>query len=237
MFEREIIEHAESLPEEEVCGFVILNNNLTITVERALNENPNPRDCFSISPRRFLEYKLNKKILGIYHSHPTTTELPSKHDKAMSEEMGIPYLTYSLKTTKFYLYYPESYPVNNIVGRPYIKGFYECTCLLKDYFLKNLNINISKWNKNYWLPTKDKDANKLLLKVLNKNLVEIKKEEARKHDIVVFDLKKGKRLHIGIYCGGDSFVHQPLNTLSREELLDNRWQNKIKALYRHPSLV
>tara|TARA_R110002020_G_scaffold133235_4_gene297339 strand:- start:7991 stop:8704 length:714 start_codon:yes stop_codon:yes gene_type:complete len=237
MFDAEIIKHAESNPDEEVCGFVLLNKDLTISVERAVNEHLEPRDCFTISPSKFLKYSIQKNIIGIYHSHPRSNEEPSKPDIAMSEEMGVPYLIYSLITKKFYLYYPESYNTNMLTGRPYIKGFFECTCMFKDYFKKELNINISKWNKNYWLPKEDKEANKLLLKILNKNLIEIKDKKINKHDVLVFEVRKGRRFHVGIYTGDDYFIHQAEGVLSRRELLDERWQSKIKEVYRHASLV
>ena len=91
MFQTEIIKHAEESPEEEICGFVLLEPNLIVNVVRAINESPNRKDFFTISPTRFLDYKINKNILGVYHSHPFTTERPSVRDKAASEEMGIPY--------------------------------------------------------------------------------------------------------------------------------------------------
>jgi proteasome lid subunit RPN8/RPN11 len=237
MFQEEIVLHAESKPDEEVCGFVLLNKDLTVSVERSTNENPNPGECFTISSAKFLKYNIEKKILGIYHSHPKSDEKPSKADMDMSEEMGVPYLIYSLITKKFYLYYPESYNTNMLTGRPYIKGFFECTCIFKDYFKKELNINISKWNKNYWLPEEDNKANKLLLKILNKNLIKIEDKKLNKHDVVVFEIKKGKRFHVGIYLGNDYFMHQPDGVLSRRELMDERWQGKIKEVYRHTSLV
>jgi proteasome lid subunit RPN8/RPN11 len=236
-FEDRVIEHARDCPDEEVCGFILLDNDLTVRVERSINENPNPRECFSISPSKFIDYKINKIILGIYHSHPRTSEKPSRSDMEVSEEMGMPYLIYSLKTGKFFLYYPTTYEPPPLLMRPYIKGFYECTCILKDYFKQELNIDISKWNKNYWLPEEDKDANKLLNRILNKNLNKVKDKSINKNDIIVFEVKKGKRFHIGIYCDNDEFVHQTDNTLSRKQMLDDRWQNKIKDIYRHPSLV
>jgi proteasome lid subunit RPN8/RPN11 len=236
-FEEEIIAHAEEAPDQEVCGFIVLNQDLSVGVCPEKNENPNPSGCFSISPAKFLYYKLNKNVLGVYHSHPITTERPSKQDKLISEEMGMPYLIYSLKSKKFNLYYPESYEPAPLTGRPYIKGFYECSCLLKDYFKDNLDLNISKWNTNYWLPQKDKKANDLLLKILKKNTIEVKDKKIEKHDIIVFEIKDGGRLHVGLYCNTDMFLHQPIPTLSGTELLDSRWQNKIKGVYRHPSLV
>ena len=237
MFETEIIKHADAFPHQEVCGVVVLEPNLSVRVIREKNEHPTPKKQFCISPARFLGYKLNYNLLGIYHSHPTANERPSVYDKAMAEEMGLPYLIYSLKTQRFNLYFPQSYEPPSLTGRPYVKGFFECSCILKDYFFKYLNLNISPWNKNYWLPHTDKKANSLLLKILNKNLKHLKDNEIKKHDVLVFEIRKGRRLHIGIYEGDDTFVHQPLGTLSRSEVLDSRWQRKIKGVYREPSLV
>lgn len=233
-----IIQHASSSPGKEVCGFVILSDDLIPYTEESINENPKPEDSFSISPAKFLNNKLSKNILGIYHSHTKHSEFPSEHDKIASEATGVPYLIYSLVTKKFFLYYPESYEPTNLLGRPYVKGFYECTCILKDYFISNLNNNITTWNENYWLPESDQEANKLLLNILNDNLIELnKKDNIQKHDIIVFELREGKRFHVGIYLGNDYFVHQPMHGLSSNQLFDERWQSKVKHVYRHHSLV
>ena len=236
-FEAKIKDHASEFPEEEVCGFVLIEDDASIRVKRIKNESRDKENCFHISPMKFLEYKVNNRILGIYHSHPKTTETPSKVDREMSEELGIPYLIYSLKSDKFFLYYPESYEPGQLTSRPYVKSFYECVCVWKDYYIKELGVNITKWNKNYWLPEKDDKANELLLKILKKNTKEVERNKIKKNDILVFELKEGKRLHIGDSTGNGDFIHQPLNTLSRIDMLDSRWQDKIKYVFRHLSLV
>jgi proteasome lid subunit RPN8/RPN11 len=236
-FESQIIDHAESQADEEVCGLIVLNEDLSISVERMINEHSSPDKCFSISPQKFIDYKINKIILGVYHSHPKTDENPSDHDINTSEELGFPYLIYSLLTNSFFLYCPESYEPEEILGRPYIKGFYECTSVLRDYFYINLQKNISKYHKNYWLPESDKDANQLLNEILNKNFKKVTKQESAKHDVIVFQLKESKRCHVGVYLGNDYFVHQPNKKLSCKQMLDERWQSKIKEVYRHNSLV
>ena len=75
------------------------------------------------------------------------------------------------------------------------------------------------------------------MRILKKNAVKREKEEIKKNDILVFELKKGKRLHVGVSVGGGEFIHQPINTLSRIDALDDRWGEKIKHVFRHPSLV
>ena len=236
MFEEEIIKHAEEKPNEEVCGIIIENNFKQINVVRMNNFSEDKENNFSIPPSEFLKYKIKDKIIGIYHSHTKTTSKPSINDKKCSEECGIPYLIYSLKDKSFFLYYPKSYKPVDIIGRSYIKGFNECTCLFKDYYNKILNINISKWNKNYWLPENFNDANKLLLSIVNKNMKQVNKQNLSKNDLIIFNVNN-KRYHVGVYEGGDYFVHQPINGLSRKEMLDERWQSKIEYVYRHNNFV
>ena len=55
--------------------------------------------------------------------------------------------------------------------------------------------------------------------------------------VIVFQVKENKRKHVGIYLGDDFFIHQCGNTVSRKQILDERWQSKIKDLYRHTSFV
>ncbi len=236
-YEADICSHAKSRPDEEVCGVVILNRDLTVSIKRLSNESSDPKNCFFISPGKFIKLKTTSNIIGIYHSHPCSSEAPSAQDILVSEEIGLPYLIYSLKTESFFLYYPESYQPVSIIGRPYVKGFYECTCLLKDYFLMNLSINITKWNKNYWLPSCNEEANKLLKKIMSKNLIAQETKTIKTHDVIIFQIKERGRRHVGVYTGGDDFVHQCGNSISRTQTLDDKWQSRIKEIYRHPSLV
>jgi proteasome lid subunit RPN8/RPN11 len=236
-FHEQVKAHALEKPEEEVCGFIILNPDNTISVERVKNENPNKKLSFSISPKTFLEKKLNKKILGIYHSHPEGNENPSLHDLNISQELGMPFFIYSILTDNFFLHFPHSFEPDDLLKRPYVKGFYECTCLLKDYFIKELNINITRCHYNYWLPECDKESNRILENVMHSNFVYKQKNELKKHDIIIFKIKKEGRKHVGVYQGDDYFIHQCGNSISQKTLLDKRWQKKIKGVYRHPQLV
>lgn len=236
-FHDKIISHAESKPDQEVCGVVLLCPDLSVEIKQESNINPDPVNSFTISPQKLINYQVKYNLLGIYHTHPFSGENPSEQDIINSEESGIPYLIYSLITKKFFLYYPESFEPDSLIGRPYIKGFHECTCLLKDYFIKNLNINITQWNKNYWLTESDQEANKLLIDILNTNTDRVEIQNIKKHDILVFQIKKSGRKHVGIYLGDDYFIHQCGHSISRKDMLDSRWQSKIKGAYRHRSLV
>lgn len=236
MFDKEIIAHAESNPLEEVCGILIENQIKEIELIKMENYSDDKGNNFSIPPSAFIKSKIKNKIIGVYHSHTKTSCLPSKNDKQCSNECGLPYLIYSIRDKDFFLYFPESYKSDELIGRVYIKGFNECTCLFKDYYNKILDLNISDWNENYWLPEKHKEANELLLNILNNNMHKVDINTLSKHDLIVFDINN-KRYHVGVYDGGDHFMHQPINGLSSVQLLDDRWQSKIDCVYRHPNFV
>jgi proteasome lid subunit RPN8/RPN11 len=236
LYSKEIIEYAESLQDQEACGLVVLDKSMSTKFLPMQNQSFDVTKTFLIDPYTFLKHKLTSTVLGIFHSHYDSDEKPSKSDIELSEESGIPYLIYSLVTKKFFLYYPSSYKPKQLLKRPYIRGFYECVSLVKDYYKDKLNIDISKWNDNYWLPQDDEKANKKLLKILNKEMQEVSVEEMNRNDLLLFEIKN-KRMHIGVYLGGDDFIHQPMKKLSQVDVLDDYWQPKVIKAFRLKQLV
>jgi proteasome lid subunit RPN8/RPN11 len=234
-YKEEIKEICHANPEEEECGFIVLDQGFDTRIIRARNVHENKSKYFKIPLNNFLEIDEKYNILCIYHSHPQTSESPSKFDIKVAEEMCLPFLIYSLKSKKFFLHFPTSFTPDKIIGRMYVEDIHECTCLVKDYYLKELGINITGWIKNYCIPRNNKKANKLLTKVFSKNLIEV--NEPKKHDILVFKFSDKKMLHAGIYIGEERFIHQKNNQISSRTFLDSRWKDKIYKIYRHPSLV
>ena len=235
-FKKQIKDLSRKNPNEETCGFLVLNELMEVVVVPAVNTHKDKKKYFKIDSQAFLDIEKRYKIIAIFHSHPTSSEKPSAFDLNSSDELCIPFLIYSLKTDKFFLHFPNSYEAMDIRGRIYIKDIHECTCLVKDYYKKELNIDISSWIKNYCIPEEPKKANTLLYKVFKKNLVE-PEDQLKKHDIIVFRFSKDRMMHAGIYLGNEEFIHQRANQLSSVDFLDNRWKNKIYKTYRHPSLV
>ena len=222
-----IVEHAEEFPDEEVCGTIELDSNLMVKVTREKNESIDKKKMFSMSPVKILN---RKKLLGIYHSHPNSDENPSEYDIDMSEELGIPFLIYSLKTKKFFLYYPKSYKAEDLAGRPYVTGFYECLSIAKDYFNEIREVDVNEWNKNYWPGIR---GNMDLIEGFEKKMFKVPLDEIKKHDLIVFEIRNERTYHIGMYEGNDHFLHQRSQHFSGSQLLDERWRKKIKYVYRY----
>jgi proteasome lid subunit RPN8/RPN11 len=182
---KEIIKHAESNPSEEVCGTISLDSNLIVTVTKEKNQSFDKQKMFEISPLRILG---QKKLLGIYHSHPRSSENPSQADINNSEELGIPFLIYSLVTKKIFLYIPDSFEPSSLIGRPYVRGFCECVNIPRDYYSQRCPwFKLDYRSFNYFPDIDGKKANIYMLKIFEEGFIKIKdKEDIRKHDMKMY---------------------------------------------------
>lgn len=231
---KSIITHAEGNPEEEVCGTISFDSNLIVKVTKEKNESFNKKEMFEISPARVLG---QKKLLGIYHSHPNSDELPSQGDISNSEELAIPFLIYSLVTKNFFLYIPESFEPASLVGRPYVKGFCECVNIPRDYYTQRCKwFNLDYQIFNYFPSMDSKEANKYMLKIFEKGFIKVNdKNDVRKHDMLIFSIPGETVLHVGVCSEYDKFFHQKAHHLSGEDFLDDKWRKRIVRVYRPSS--
>lgn len=102
-------------PYLEICGFVGFNDvNQEYTAQVEKNIAQDPRNFFSISPVKYLNFKNDNKFIGIFHSHILGDENPSEFDIKMSEAACIPFIIFSLNSKKFSFYEPQNkeYDVN-----------------------------------------------------------------------------------------------------------------------------
>lgn len=77
--------HARENPAEECCGLLAGGDGLITRAFTAANVSPNPATSYEIAPReifdRIREMRTSGlELLGIYHSHPATTNEPSPRD-------------------------------------------------------------------------------------------------------------------------------------------------------------
>lgn len=102
-------------PYVEVCGFVGFDENEEkYVVQFEKNIAQDPKNFFSISPVRYLNFKNENKFVGIFHSHVIGDENPSEFDIKMSEAACMPFIIFSLNSKKFSFYEPQNkeYDVN-----------------------------------------------------------------------------------------------------------------------------
>ena len=107
MIKTKIQFECEKNPTEEVCGFIVLEDD-ELKVMPTENKSTNPSKHFYIPAKEFLYIKTKHNLVGIYHSHCIGSEKPSDFDKSTAELTCYPFVIYSLETNMFGLYKPEN---------------------------------------------------------------------------------------------------------------------------------
>ena len=218
-------------PKEESCGLVILDNDKQAKVLDCVNTHSVKEKYFRIDPDEYLHFKINSKMLAIFHSHVHQSENPSDYDRDIFEELCIPYYIYSVKTGKMSLSIPDSYEPDSLLGRVYVEDIYQCSSLVRDY-LDEQGINSRKWIENWIVPSDYKEANKLMIKAIKGNCTEVIQRDIAEGDILIFEINDRKIHHMGIYAGNNEFIHQPIDCLSSKAFMDERWAKKVYKIYR-----
>lgn len=99
----ELLHHAQTYPEQEVCGLVGCKENKTFSFYRIQNAAANPVSRFQLDSKQHIESfrKMREKgeeLFAIFHSHPNSPAEPSAADQAEAAYTDALYLIASLST-------------------------------------------------------------------------------------------------------------------------------------------
>ena len=105
---QKIIDFSKQNENFESCAFVIYDDQNGFELKPCKNFSQNPR-MFEIHPAEFLNIKMKKNLIAIFHTHVDADENLTEYDFLSSKECLYPYLVYSLMTEKFKLFYEENF--------------------------------------------------------------------------------------------------------------------------------
>ena len=234
-FYEQIKQYALKQPNEEVCGFVILNDFGEVEIYNCKNVHTDKAKAFEVEIETFL--KISKKnILAIYHSHVNHSANPSEYDLRQSEELCIPFVVYSVRYDNFYIHIPQSAPIKEFTQRQYVDGLQNCFVLTVDFYRKNCDFKFD--NFNFYLerkrPTWEFTFETLLsAKNLfrNNGFKKIKKREITANDLIIFQAERNE-IHFGVYLGNDQFLHHPFYGFSQKSFFSEKIKDSIHSTYR-----
>jgi len=206
--EQKIIEEAENSPLAECCGLIVIKEFRhylpVFEVIPFKNLARFSMNRFEMDCNKFLLINNTRKIYAIYHSHVLDdTEIQKCEDFSacdinMSESWKIPLILYSTKKGVFNWYKPFSleFPYKD---RSFLLGVRDCFSLARDYYHKELNVNI---------PDVYRNINKSTEEIIGKTGFEqIDIKDLKENDII---LLKEKSIYydytITIYLGGDRIL-------------------------------
>lgn len=226
----EIIRHAETSAPDECCGFVLSNES-----SRFLFQCENKfGKRFQISPTDFLEAKNRGVIEAVYHSHPDGQEEFSELDKKNSLGHGIKFILYSLKSGIFKEFGYES-KYQKYLGRFFEIGKEDCFSLARDFYQKELDININNYERDEHWTQRD-------YSLLDENYEKegfVKASDIKKYDLIIFKSLFNKNFsgHIGVYLGDHLMLHNQTGSFSKIEEYSEAYKRLTNYVIRHKKLL
>lgn len=227
----EIKTHALMHPSEEVCG-VLYEIPDGIAVMHLPNISSEKQHSFLISPYDYLQIeKSGRKIIAVYHSHVNNNCFSEEFDIKASKSHNLPYILYCIRTNSFKICYPadkiES-RYHKYLGRKFSLGTNDCFTLIKDFYDKELGINIlhTSYN-NLWY---HENPNRIQEEGIKQGFQFLSPETKKQlHDILLFQDKSYLYpRHFGIYLGNNKFLHHPIDCPS---LIDKFSDYKLDLMY------
>lgn len=216
----EIKSYALSNQTQEICGLIIENGKIIPCKNRASDADVH----FIIAAADIKRASKKGELIAVYHSHITNGynyDYLSKEDIVVSEYLKITSILYSIAENKFYVYEPTGKPVE-YEGRPYAKGTIDEFVLIKDYYRKELNIEIRN--------LKDRNIETFLQK---NGFVAV--GEIKKHDILIIKRPNKLNKEPVIYMGGDKvLIHKEFESskITEYNYGMKNWTEKIYRYHR-----
>lgn len=248
-----IIAHALDCYPAECCGLIIDEDYYPCD-----NVAVNPTEHFEIDPKDFAKAESIGEIQAIVHSHPDGGVLPSDLDKLQIELHGVPWVIVAVSKQdygdepSFGVYEPCGYKPP-LLGRNYIHGVQDCYSLVRDYYSRELDIDLPDfhradawWEHENHEPLYEKNFAKAgFMKVQDKN-------DLQKHDVIL--CRVGRTHHVNhalIWLGDDGalksettpdcvgntlILHHPYGRQSVREIYGKGWADRTVLVVRHQSM-
>mgnify|MGYP000555970737 CR=1 FL=1 len=230
----------------ENCGLILLSGK-KILVEACRNVAKDPFNYFLISNKEISEKSKLGKIIAYYHSHLIGSE-PSADDIFVLNKLNLPCIIYDLNSKSFNQINPNPDLRLDLIGRPFLPGYLDCSELVRDYYLERKNIILPKldhpikymsWEQilEDWdnlQEMNDENYNFLENYFISNGFEETDGKPLKDGDIILCKAKEIKApVHCMIYVYKDQVLHHPSQRRSILETYSNFYKRLSVKFIRH----
>lgn len=237
-----ILRHAKQCYPRECCGLIVKRQYVPCT-NIATDDGE-----FMINPMDVVSAEAIGKIQAIVHSHPDGTSDPSPADRVQIGKHDVPWVI-------------ASYPAGDIavhdkgyhaplVNREYIHGSLDCYSIVRDYYARELGIELDDFERTdlWW---ESADSSLYLDNFTSQGFVPV--DDLQRHDVILCAVQPTRQVnHALVYLGNDGslssemtepaigdhlVLHHPYLRRSRREIYGNVWRERTSIIIRHKSLI
>ena len=133
--------HAAACYPRECCGVIVGTEYLSCK-NIATNQ-----DQFEIDHVDLASAEDRGEILAYVHSHPDGSTAPSQVDLVQMAHHGKPWVICAYPDIDFAVHQPSDYKAP-LIGRDYFHGLQDCYTIVKDFYSRELGIDLPEYERN-----------------------------------------------------------------------------------------
>jgi len=229
--------HAVAEYPRECCGLVVA----TTVGEQYLpcqNTAETPSEHFRLPAEDYANAEDQGELLAVVHSHPNAPATASHADRVMCEESGLPWHIISVgqvtgadpECGDVQTIQPSGY-VAPLVGRQFSHGILDCYTLVRDFYERELGIQLSQYDRDdeWW----DKGLDLYSLDRLRAEGFDLIDGELKHGDMVLMQIRSPVPNHAGVYLGDGQLLHHMHGRLSEVITYGGMWTERTRYIVRH----
>lgn len=235
---------AEAYP-DEACGVVIDGEFI-----RLENIATNPETHFEIDSKSLARLEDKGEIEAYVHSHPDGTAMASAFDKHQIELHGKPWLICAYPDVDIQCFEPCGYQAP-LIGRLYHHGWQDCYTLIRDFYSREMGIELLDFERNdKWWEAKD-HASLYLENYTKTGFVEVSEPQYgdvllckvppthhTNHALIWLGERWQLKSEVAEPCHGNTlFLHHPYNQSSKREIYGPNWLERTVKVLRHKEVM
>ena len=234
--QRDISEHAIAEFPRECCGLVAIIKGK----ERYLpcrNIAESQYENFVLHPEDYSKAEDLGEVVALVHSHPNGSVRMSEADRVMCNQSGLPWVVVQVSgdpplVQQMKRYEPDGY-VAPLVGRQFSHGVLDCYALIRDYYQRELGIELPDFDRrdNWW----NKGDNLYMDHFRDAGFDPIK-GDLQVGDVIIMQVRAPVPNHAAIYLGNGQMLHHMYGRLSTREIYGGYYQEITRVIVRHKSL-
>lgn len=239
-----MLDHAAACYPCESCGLLV-NREYIECQNIAASDSE-----FKIDPRDVVRAEKLGKIEAIVHSHPDGSTKPSTFDRLQMQHHNVPWVIVAYPEIDIKVHAAKKYKAP-LINREYIHGALDCFSIVRDYYSRELGIEIDNFErKDLWWESAG-SADLYIDNFSSQGFVQV--HDLRRHDVILCRVQPTEHVnHALIYLGDDGdltsettetalgehlVLHHPYMRRSRREIYGKVWQERTAIIVRHKSFL
>lgn len=225
----------EKCEREKAGAFVFTDSYSDYKFIEMTNLNKFNSNYFILNNKKFYKYYKDKRVISLFHTHVCRSATPSIDDIELSNSLKVPSFIMSQSSKDSFLYYPPKCKTNQpLHKRIFIPFFQDCVTFVKDFYLDNLRIDLTKDISN-WARART-NSNKKLITEIEKNFNKISFNEIKFGDVMVSPQSMSNLMHLSVVGESKLLHHHPIGTYPKAQIISSEYNKKVYIFYRYKDL-